>query len=266
VGTRITRGRGFSADDGKPGSNASIVSETMARKLWPGQNPLGKCLYVGDPAEKPPCSAVVGVARNALRQSLEGEVMQYYVPLAQVKPNAFRALFVRTRSDPYLAMSQIRQAVQGLHPGLPYADMKVLDELIAPHTDAWRLGAALFTAFGALALLLAAVGLYSLIAYNVTQRAQEMSVRLALGARASHVLTLVMGDATRLVAAGSMLGLIAALALGSRAQPLLFHVSARDPVILIGASVILLAVGLLATMLPARRALRADPRRALANE
>jgi ABC-type antimicrobial peptide transport system permease subunit len=208
---------------------------------------------------------VVGVAQDALRQSLDGEVMQYYVPLDQARPS-LRALFIRTRGDPHLAVLQIRQTVQNLRPRLPFADMRALEELMAPYTRPWRLGASLFTAFGVLALLLAGIGLYSLIAYNVTQRAQEMSVRLALGARSTHVLGLVLGDAGRLVGVGLVLGISGALALANLAEPLLFRVSAHDPAVLLGSAAVLLLSGLLATLLPARRALRLDPLRALKNE
>ncbi|MGH7469622.1 MAG: ADOP family duplicated permease [Longimicrobiales bacterium] len=258
LGTRIVRGRAFTATEGRPGQTASIVSATMARMLWPGQNPLGKCLYVGDAANKPPCSPVVGVAEDALRQSLEGGVMQYYLPIDQVTPS-LRALFIRTRGDPHEAVMQIRDAVQSLRPDLPFADMRALQELMEPYTRPWRLGAALFSAFGLLALLLAAIGLYSVIAYNVTLRAQEMGVRLALGARSAQLLGLVLREAGLLVGVGFVLGALGALAVGARVREMLFQVSPRDPTVFAGVAGVVVMVGLVATLWPARRALRTDP-------
>jgi predicted permease len=262
VGTRILRGRAFTPMDGRPSQLATVVSATMARVLWPGQNPLGKCLYVGEAADQPPCTPVVGVAEDALRASLDGNVMQYYLPIEQVRPS-MRALFIRTRGDVHLAMSRIRSAVQSVRPDLPFAEMQALNELMEPQTRPWRLGAALFTAFGLLALLLAAIGLYSVIAYNVTLRSQEMGVRLALGARKIQLLGLVLRDAGRLVGAGLLLGTLGALVVGSRAGALLFQVSPRDPTIFTGVAAVMVVVALLATLWPARRALRTDPLGAL---
>jgi putative ABC transport system permease protein len=266
VGTRILRGRGFTRADRAGAPLVAVVSVTMARMFWPGADPLGKCLYLIGQDPKAPCSQVVGVAEDALRQSLRAEVMQFYVPLDQLRKTAFRTLFVRTRGDRQAAKTQVRQAVQSLNPGLPFADLRYLDELMAPKTRPWRLAAALFSAFGLLALLLAALGLYSVIAYNVAQRAQEMSVRVALGARRRHVLSVVAGDVGRVLIAGILLGVAGAWIGAQQAASLLFDVSPKDPTVFLAVVGVLLLAGTVAALVPAARALAIQPIRALRND
>jgi predicted permease len=259
MGTRIVEGRGFTDADREGAPRVTIVSQTMARILWPGETPLGQCLIIG--SDDAPCSEVIGVAADAARQSLSRDpVMQYYVPLAQNQLTAnLRVLFARTRGDASKAISAVRKEVQALDAALPFADIRTLESMIDPNVRPWRLGASLFGSFGALALLLAAVGLYSVIAYSVAQRTQEMGVRIALGARAAHVLRLVLSRAIATAAAGIAIGLFIAVLVGDAVQPLLFEESAHDPIVLLGVAAVLLVTGIVAGSIPAFRATRVDP-------
>ncbi|HKG90738.1 MAG TPA: ABC transporter permease [Gemmatimonadaceae bacterium] len=269
MGTRIVRGRGFAEGDREGAPRVAVVNETMARTLWPGKEPLGKCLHIGEEG-KGPCVQVAGVARDMRRDRLrEDEALQYYVPLEQKTWSVgMRALFVRARggeATPALA-AEVRRAVQSLAPSLPYAEVKPLQELIDPHVRPWRLGATMFGAFGVLALVIAAVGLYSVIAYTVAQRTHELGVRVALGARTGHVLRLVVGEGMRVAVAGIALGALGALAGGRFVAPLLFDVSPHDPLVFGGVTLTLLAVAVAASLIPARRAARVDPAVALRTE
>ena len=260
-GTRILRGRGISADDRSGAPRAVVVSESMAKTLWPGRDALGQCMRVS--SDTLPCSYVVGIAENIRVQRLRGDPeMQYYVSIDQ----AYRhqgGLYVRTRGDASAVREALRKRLQRLMPGAAYVTVTPMREVLAPELRSWQLGATMFTAFGVLALVLAAVGLYSVIAYGVTQRTHELGVRVALGAQIADVLRLVVSEGVRLGAIGIALG--GALALwGVRwLAPLLFDVPARDPWVfaIVGATLLLVAV--LASLLPAWRASRVDPSVAL---
>ena len=266
IGTRIIRGRTFLEGEGKPGRRAAVIDEAMAHYLWPRQNPLGKCIYLGGPSDDHACTPVVGVAENVLNGSLDERMMQYYVPLDYLRPTGFRSVIVRTADDRMAALAQLRQSLQTLRPGLPAPRMRFLGDLMAPQVRPWRMGASLFSAFGLLALVLAAIGLYSIIAYNVTQRTQEMSVRIALGASARHVVRLVVGEATFVVLAGMLIGLAGAVYGALKLAPLLFHVSPRDPAVFGGVASVLLITAFGAALVPALRAIRIQPIRALRSE
>ena len=260
-GTRILRGRGISADDSKGAPRAAVVSESMARKLWPGRDALGQCFRVG--SDTLPCTYVVGIAENIRLRALRGEPeMQYYLSIEQRTPNQ-GGLYVRTRGDPTLLRETLRQRLQKLMPGAAYVTVTPMREILAPELRSWQIGATMFTAFGALALVLAAVGLYSVIAYSVTQRTHELGVRVALGAQLADVLRLVVGEGVRLGAMGILLG--AGLALwGARwLAPLLFDVPARDPWVFAIVGAVLLAVAVVASVFPALRASKVDPSVAL---
>ncbi|MGH7470739.1 MAG: ADOP family duplicated permease [Longimicrobiales bacterium] len=265
MGTRLLRGRGILASDQKGSERVAVVNETMERTLWSQTGAIGKCLYVDDDSASAPCTRVVGVARDVLWNDLRETEMQYYLPLPQ-REVPFRTLFVRVRGDPASAMEQVRQNVQVMRANLPVADARLLRDLMDTDVRPWRLGATLFSGFGILALLLAAIGLYGVIAYDVTRRKQEMSVRIALGARARDVLGAVVGSASRVVLGGTVLGVLAVLFAAPRIGPLLFDVSPRDPTLLALVVGTLLAVGILAAAMPVVRALRIDPIGALKEE
>jgi ABC-type lipoprotein release transport system permease subunit len=208
------------------------------------------------------------VARNAKRQRLESvAVMQYYIPLdqRQIRMSA-PVLFVRTESDPALLIAPLRRALQQILPDAPYIDIRSLETLIDPQIQPWRLGAAMLALFGLLALLIAAVGLYGVIAYEVVQRRHEFGVRLALGATPLSVMGLVVGRAVRLVVMGLAAGAAVALGASQRMESLLFETSPRDPAVFALVALTLVGAGVLAGIVPSRRAMRVDPASALRSE
>lgn len=262
TGTRILRGRGFDASDPVGGPFVIVVSEGMARAVWPGEDPLGKCVHVNEPDT--PCSTVIGVAEEVrIRTLTDAQEYTYYVPDWQLGEGRSPELFVRTVGDPSLVADAVRRRFQRELPGAAYSAVMPIASLIDPQQRVWRFGATMFVAFGGLALVLAAVGLYSLIAYDVTQRTQELGVRLALGASGSDVIRLVVWAGVRLVGVGVILG--AGLAFwGSRyMEDLMFRQSPRDPLVFGGVTLLLLAVALAASAGPAFRAARVDPNIAL---
>jgi predicted permease len=262
TGTRILKGRAFDASDPAGGPHVIVVSEGMARVVWPGQDPLGQCVRISEPTA--PCATVIGVAEEVRMRSLMDErEFTYYVPAWQLGEPAVSGFFLRTGVDPAAVVDVLRRRLQREMPGDAYATVVPLASLTDPQQRAWQFGATMFVAFGGLALALAAIGLYSLVAYDVTQRTQELGVRLALGASVPDVMGLVVADGVRLVAVGVILG--GGLALwGSRwMEGLMFQQSPRDPVIFALVSLLLLAVALVAGAGPAFRAARVDPNIAL---
>jgi putative ABC transport system permease protein len=241
-----------------------VVSEAMARTLWPGREPLGECVRVG--ADTAPCTAVVGVAENIKSRNLGNDPgLFYYLSSAQFSPDV-GGLFVRMHGDAAHAKETVRRSLQPLMPGASYVTVTPLADVLGSQTQSWEMGATMFTVFGLLALALAAIGLYSVIAYNVAQRTHELGVRSALGAQLGDLVRLVLTDGMRLALVGVLLGSVIAFIVGRWAQPLLFEQSARDPAVFAGVAVLLLAVAALACFIPARRAGRVDPMRALRSE
>ncbi len=264
MGTRVLRGRGFATADraGTPG--VVLVSESMAHALWPGEDALGKCIKMG--ADTAPCSTVIGVTEDIRQSSLsEKEGGQYYQALDQLPPSR-AGLYVRFHGDAAAQRDAVRRALQPLMPGAGYLSVTPMREIIDPNLKSWRLGATMFLVFGGLALVLAAIGLYSVIAYDVAQRRHELGVRIALGARLADVLRLVVGDGVRFAVIGVGAGGVIALLAGRWIEPLLFEVSASDPVIYGAVTAVLLAVAALASMVPALRAAKVNPSTALRGE
>jgi putative ABC transport system permease protein len=197
-------------------------------------------------------------------------MMAFYVPLAQQDSASTSGafffgpmLYVRTAGDAARIVPIVRRTMQAMEPDLPFADVTAFSTAIAPQFRPWRIGVTMFGIFGAVALLLAIVGLYGVLAFRVSQRTHEIGVRIALGAERADIRRLVVGQGLRLGALGVGIGLGAALAAGQVLAALLFGVSARDPLVLATASGALLVVAVLASYLPARRATRIDPIEAL---
>lgn len=261
VGTRILRGRGIEATDRAGAQRVVVVSESMAGVLWPGQDALGKCIRIQ--SDTMPCSDVVGIAENIKSGDLGTDPgYYYYVPAAQIVRT--NGLFVRVRGDDARDYSEIvRRRLQAEMPGTAYVVVRPFSEIVGRQKQSWTLGATMFSAFGVLALLLAGVGLYSVIAYNVTQRMHELGVRRALGAQARQVVRLVVSDGLRVVVAGLVIGGAISLWAVQFVEPLLFKVSARDPLVFGLVVLLLLAVAVVASWVPALRASRVDPNIAL---
>ena len=264
MGTHILRGRGIGAQDVSGAPGAMVVSQAMAKVLWPGKDAIGQCVRVQSATA--PCSYVVGVAEDIKSQSLSDDTgFYYYLSSAQFHPQR-TDLLVRTRGDAVGQLEAIRRSLQPLMPGSSYVTVTPFADVIGGQMRSWKVGATIFLAFGALALLLAAIGLYSMIAYNVAQRTHELGVRIALGAQAGDVLRLVVGQGVRLGIAGVVTGGMIAFSAARWLKPLLFQESARDPAVYALVTALLLAVAVAASYVPARRAARLDPSVALRAE
>jgi predicted permease len=264
VGTRILRGRGIAPEDRADAPKVVVVTQAMAAKLWPGQEALGQCIRRD--SDTMPCMTVVGISENIHQNSLiDDPGLHYFLPITQFHPEA-ATIFARMKGDAEEQAESIRRQLQTLMPGDSYLTVTPMSEIIAPNVRSWELGATMFLAFGGLALVLAAIGLYSVIAYDVAQRTHELGVRIALGAGVSDVVRAVVGDGLRFILIGILLGSGLALWAGRLIEPLLYAVSPRDPVVFgVVAGVLLLAAGL-ASLLPALRASRVDPTVALRTE
>ncbi|HEX7123267.1 MAG TPA: ADOP family duplicated permease [Gemmatimonadaceae bacterium] len=271
MGTRIIAGRGFAAADNRPDAAAvTIVSAQMARLIWPDRDPIGQCIKIELRAPTPDCLQVVGVAEDArLRSVIPGDREQrgqYYVPLAQApEPLTGYALVIRA-NDPRRVRAAVQRVVQGARPDLPYVDVRPLANAVAPELRPWRLGASVFGLFGLLALVVAAVGTYSVMQFSVSQRLHELGVRIALGARRGHLVMMVAREALRIGLIASLTGVVVVSAAAPLVQGLLYQTSARDPLVLGAVVVVLLLAAVAATLAPAWRATRADPVTALKAE
>lgn len=265
MGTRIIRGRGFDDTDRPGAERAVVVSESMARKLWPGKDALAQCIRVN--ADTVPCSYVVGIAEDIKSNSLtKAEQWQYYLPISQVESGQGGVLFVRVKGDPATQTESVRAALQKVMPSPAYLNVKPLADLLDPERRSWQLGATMFTIFGLLALLVAGIGLYSVISYSVAQRTQEMGVRMALGAQTRDVVRIVLRQSVTLSVVAIMLGVGVAMVASTWIKPLLFQTSSRDPLVYGSVAATLLLVAVMAALAPALRASRVDASVALRSE
>jgi predicted permease len=271
VGTAVIEGRSFTPADREGAPRVAIVNRTMARLYWPGEPAIGKCLQIG--SDNPPCSTIVGIAENTRRQDIvEGDSILYYVPIEQAPPTlrSVGRLIVRARDDAPETLARISETIRRealtLEPGLRYVTARALDEVISPQLRAWRLGAGLFSAFGLLALAVAAVGLYSVVAFDVEGRRREIGVRAALGASSTAILRLIVGDGLRLAAGGVMVGLALAWLFAPLLSGLLYGVPPQDATVFAGVALVLVVAAFLASVIPGFRAARIHPSEALRDE
>lgn len=257
MGTRLINGRVIGSEDRAGTPLTMVVSESMARELWPGQKALGQCVRVGEATS--PCRTVVGVVEDIKSSSLtEKEQWQYYLPRSQYHAGDVGELFVRVRGSAKIETERLRAALQKLMPGDSYLSATSLEQVVDPERRSWQLGATMFSVFGSLALLVAAIGLYSVISYTVAQRTHEMGVRVALGARPVDVVRLVLRQSVSLSALAVVVGIALAAGASRWVAPLLFETSPRDPMVYASVAGVLLLVALLAALAPALRAARVD--------
>jgi len=268
VGLKVTRGRAFKGADDDGAELVATVSERMARTLWPHEDPLGKCLLIGGTekgAKK--CTTVVGVVEDAAREGIrDAAFMAYYMPLAQRANERINGLYVRTSGDPTRLAARVAPVLRGLDPRIRYASVAPLQDELDPQERSWTLGATMFTVFGLLALLVAAVGLYGVLAFDVAQRTRELGIRTALGAERARLLRGVVLDGLRMATLGIVIGLGIALVAAPYVGDLLFEVSPRDPDVFVGVAAALVLVALVASFVPGVRATRVDPMVALRTE
>ncbi len=264
VGTRIVHGRGLTSQDRGESGRVAVVSQSMARVLWPGVEPLGQCFRID--ADTMPCTRVVGVAEDVTQQSIsDAERLIYYMPDEGPPPmRPGNRLWIRfAGGDPSTRLEAVRRAVQRVMPPPGYVTVFRLEDVVDAQRRSWTLGATMFVALGVLALLVAAVGLHGVIGYSVAQRLHELGIRIALGAQSASIVRLVVAQAVAMVAIGLAIGVGAALLAARWMQPLLFGESARDPIVLGAVAVVVGIVSLVASAGPALRATGADPGAAL---
>ena len=265
MGIPLVQGRGFNEQDRAGAPPVAVINEAMARAYFPGQNPVGKRLWLGK-GSKP--LEIVGVARDSKYHNLvESPLPHFDTPILQ-DPYAYLyvTVYVRTSGEASALLPAVRREVKALDPRLTLAGAETLSEQLGDSLAAARMAATLTTLFGLVALLLSAVGLYGAISYSVLQRTREIGIRMALGARGPDVLVLVIGKGVLLTAVGAGVGLAAALALTRLARSLLYGVSATDPATFAAITLLLSAVALLACYIPARRATKVSPTVALRYE
>lgn len=260
MGTRLVQGRFFSGAD-RPGAPAVvIVNELMARRLWPGQDPLGRRFKFGQPSADTPWLTVVGVVADMRRQGPEIEPIPQLFEALRQNPSRLATLLVRTAAaDPLTIVPAIRAAVRRVDPDVPLYGVTTLDARLERSLAQRRFQTLLLVSFAGLALILAGIGVYGLMHYAVATRTQEIGIRTAVGARATDVLGLIAREGMQLSAAGVALGLVGALLVGQAGSSLLFGVASTDPLTLVGVSLLLTVVTAAACVLPARRAMRIPP-------
>jgi predicted permease len=254
----LLTGRNFTAQDRMDSPPVAVIDDNLARQYWPNQNPVGRRIRRG---EKGVWATIVGVVAHTKRSALVGESGKgicYYSLLQRGVPGGY--LLARASEDPAALATTLRQAVKDVDPSQAAAyDLRTMEQRIAESLGPRRFAVTLLGIFAGLALLLAALGLYGIIGYSVAQRTQEIGIRMALGARRFEVLRMVVTQGMRLVAAGIAAGLLVAFVLAGALSSQLFEVRAFDPITLLAVVLVMIAVAVLASYIPARRAANVDP-------
>ena len=269
MGIRVLRGRNFNDGDAAGAPLAVLVSESMAARVWPGQDPIGKRLRAygaeGGPNEPARWQTVVGVVESARYREIESPRLDIYVPHTQA-PADVKHFAVRTSIDPARVLTALQAEVASFDPALTLGGVKTMEEIVAHTKGPWRFNMFLFSAFGLVALSLASMGLFALVAYSVAQRTREIGVRVALGATPADVVRLMLSQGATFAGIGVLCGLAVAWVTTRLIASLLFEVSATDPTTFVATAGILLTVSAVASYLPARRAARVDPLVALRDQ
>jgi len=269
MGTRVIRGRPFDARDTATSTKVLVVNEALAKKLWPGEDPVGKRLKQGWPETPPtvaPWREVIGVVADVKLNGVERETpMQAYLPLTQ-EPSRGIALVLRTAIDPGSLGPAVDTVMHQLDKDLPLFEVRTMDQVLDASLARQRMSMVVFVVFAIVALTLASVGLYGVVAHGVTERTHEIGVRIALGAEQRHVLGLVIRQGLSMAVLGTVIGVAGALAVARWIEGLLFGVTATDPATIAAVVAMLLTVALVACYVPAWRATRVDPTQALRTE
>jgi putative ABC transport system permease protein len=263
---RVERGRGILAADRADSPPVIVINRTMATQYWPGQDPVGKRFKWGSIGAHTPWREIVGVVEDVRHFGLDGNILpEVYMPHAQL-PVEFLTVVARTSHSPAALGVELRSVLRTLDADLPVVQMRTLEEVVAQSVAGPLFRTALLGAFAVASLLLSVVGLYGVLAFGVAQRTQEFGIRLAMGAAHRDVLRMVLSQGLTLVSLGLMLGLPTAWAVTRVLQSLLFGIETTDPATFAGVTALLIAVALVASWVPARRATRTDPMRALRQE
>jgi predicted permease len=250
----LIRGRYFTEGDTDTSAPVAIIDESMARTYWPDEDAVGKRLRRGGAQSTAPWMTIVGIVRHVRYRTLEAQSrVALYWPHAQ-NPWPSMSLAVRTSADPRTLATAIQREVLSVDPDQPIYKVRTMNELMADSVARRRLAMVLLAIFAGAALVLAAVGIYGVMSYVVTQRAHEMGIRMALGASRTNVLRLVLSQSLSLALAGVGLGLVGSTVVAGLLSGLLFKVPPRDPVTFVLVALVLTAVAVVASYLPARRA------------
>jgi putative ABC transport system permease protein len=261
LGTPLVRGRFFSIGDRPDAPPVAIINDAMARRFWPGRDPVGRRFRVGPRDSEGAWYTVVGVVGDMRRQGLEREALpQIFVSLAQNPPSRDVGLFIRTSSDDPLAMAgALRAAVHRAEKDAPIYGVAPLEQQLGSYLIQRRFQTSLLTGFSIVALLMAAVGIYGLIQYSIATRTQEIGLRIAIGAQPGAIFRMIIGEGLTLSLTGAAIGILGASWLGRAGSSLLFGVTASDPLTFTAVALLLMAVAIAACYFPARRAMRVDP-------
>ena len=263
LGIPLLRGRSFADRDDQNSTGVVIVSESWARRFLPNEDPIDKRIKLGGRDSSRPWLTVVGVAGDVRDAALDSDAKPcLYIPYPQF-PSSSMSLLVRAAGDPKPLIASIRNEVWSIDKDQPVTDIQTMDQSVADSVSPRRFNAMLLAIFASLALVLASVGIYGVMAYSVAQRTNEIGIRMALGAQPSDVIKLMVGHGMLLVFTGMVIGLAGAVALTRVMTSLLYGVSATDPLTFAGVSLVLVTVAFLASYIPARRAARVDPMIAL---
>jgi predicted permease len=267
---QLLRGRYFTESDHKTAAGVVIINETLAKRFFPGEDAVGKRIGLSNPVD---WREIVGIARDVRDYGPDIEpTPQSYIPLVQNAPDYLdatssgMALVVRTDRDPKSLTPMVREQIRSLDRAQPIQNLKTMEERFGESVAQRRFNMLVLSMFAVLALLLAAVGVYGVISYSVTQRTHEFGVRMALGAQPRDVNKLVLNHVLKLTAVGIVLGLAAAFAVSRMLSSFLYGVATTDPTVLIATSLLMGAMALLASYYPASRATKVDPLIALRTE
>jgi putative ABC transport system permease protein len=271
MGIPLLRGRYLEERDGPDSAPVIDINQTMARTFWPNEDAVGKRVQFGPPGSNRPWYTIVGVVGDVHQMGLEVPARpEMYFPIAQNNPGGSffwpRALVVRTTGDPVKVAADVRRAVAAVDRDQPAFGSRTMEDIVDTEVSHRHTQMILLAAFAVLALLLAAVGLYGLLAYTVAQRTPEIGLRMALGAERAKIVAGVVRRGLGLAAWGVCIGLLLSVAVTRAISSLLFHVGPRDPFTLAAGAVLLLAVAAAASFIPARRAASVDPVIALRHE
>jgi predicted permease len=266
MGIPLRKGRFFNEQDDASKPGAVLVDEYMAKQIWPGQDPIGKRIHIVELKSDNPWQTVVGVVGRVKQDTLDSDPrIAFYLPQTQY-PTRFTTVALRSRSDPSGVLIAVKNELRNLDADLPMYDVRTMQQRVDESLARRRFSMMLLAVFAVVALALATIGIYGVMAYLVNQGTREIGIRIALGATQRNILSLVVQQGMALALAGVAIGLIGAFLLTRLIRSLLFGVAATDPVTFVGIALLLGLVALLASYLPARRVARVDPLVALRYE